>query len=97
MCWLCHVAFGDKCDCFDLSASAAWRHRLVNMGDVNEDLRQSRYPSGIWSIPGISIQSFKPDWMYCCCLGILQYLQGNVMYELFKELDGDFQELFEPL
>ena len=48
--------------------------------------------STFWSIPGMTIDLVKPDWMHCVCLGILQYLSGNCLYELFRELGGTFKK-----
>jgi hypothetical protein len=50
----------------------------------------TQFCSTIWSIPGFCIQQCRPDFMHSCCLGILQYLQGNVIYELFIYLGGSF-------
>eukprot|EP00974_Lingulodinium_polyedra_P093019 9012835-Lingulodinium_polyedra.AAC.1 len=45
-------------------------------------------PSPIWQIPGFIIRYCVPDFMHVSCLGIVQYLTGNVMRELFRELGG---------
>ena len=44
--------------------------------------------SKIFTTPGFHIGFVKPDYMHVCCLGILQYLLGNVMWELFLTVGG---------
>ena len=44
--------------------------------------------AGIWGIPGFTTQTVRPDWMHCSCLGILQYLQGICLWEIFASLGG---------
>ena len=80
--------FNDEHDCFDFRKEAPWRRNIVTVSEVIAETTQHRYPSGIWSIPGLTIKMFKPDWMHCCGLGILQYVMGNVMWELLKHLGG---------
>jgi len=46
------------------------------------------YVSRTFAIPGFSVSFCRADFMHTCCLGILQYLSGNVMWELFLELRG---------
>ena len=51
---------------------------------------REHYDSRIWQIPGFSLSYIRPDWMHVSCLGILQYLTGNVLWELFTALGGVF-------
>ena len=88
MCWLCNAGFNEEHDCFDFRKEAPWRRNMVTMSEVIAETTQHRYPSGIWSIPGLTIGMFKPDWMHCCDLGILQYVMGSVMWELLRQLGG---------
>ena len=66
---------------------------MVTMPEVFLDLQSARYIAGIWAIPGLTIGSVWPDWMHCCCLGIAQYVMGNIMFELFRELGGAISNL----
>ena len=62
------------------------------MADAIADVAAGRYPSAIWEVPGITISMFRPDWMHCADLGILQYCMGNIMWELVVELGGTFRK-----
>ena len=53
---------------------------------------KEQYKSTIWELPGFCLRYVKTDFMHIVCLGILQYLQGNVLHELFKTMGGDFQK-----
>ena len=48
------------------------------------------FVSGIWKIPGFNLQCIRPDWMHMCCLGVLQYLIANCLWECFVDLGGVF-------
>ena len=89
LCWLCQATFDPSCHCFDFGPLAKWRTIKLSMQMFWGEARTSGfYVSPIWSIPGFIVQNCKPDWMHTCCLGILQYLNGNCLWELFKELKG---------
>ena len=47
------------------------------------------YISGIWSIPRFHLSVVRPDWMHMSCLGILQYLLGNCLWEMIEALGGN--------
>ena len=53
------------------------------------------YVSAIWSVPCFTLSYIRPDWMNISCLGVLQYLQGNVLWELFVELGGTWRKAQE--
>ena len=82
VCWLCRATIGDLDKC---GLDAPWRGTEVNTADV---LAGGCFVSTIWSIPGLVLSSVKPDWMHVCCLGVLQYLQGDVLWELVLQLGG---------
>ena len=52
--------------------------------------KEEAYCSPIWAIPGFLISYCAPDFMHTSCLGIVQYLNGNVMWELSRELGGNY-------
>ena len=88
-CWLCAAGFNETHNCYDFSLKAAWRDARTTMPSFWEDASfRAQYVSGIWSIPGFHLATIKLDWMHVCCLGILQYLLGNVLWECFRELGG---------
>ena len=78
-CWLCHAGLKEACNAYQFDLAADWRHRRQTMADFSEELLHERFPSGIWSIHGMTITSVRSDWMHVVCLGILQYLQGNIV------------------
>ena len=47
-----------------------------------------QYVCGIFQIPGLTLDFVKPDWMHTVDLGILQYLVGCIMWELFLAVGG---------
>lgn len=96
MCWLCEAGFRNEHNCYDFSLGASWRQAMVQMSEVAEEIRAAQFPSGIWSIPGLSIKSMMVDWMHCCCLGVLAYASGNVLYELFKQCGGVLTTKHKP-
>ena len=61
---------------------------MATMLDILKDAERSGFMSTTWSIPGFQVSDVRPDWMHLCCLGILQYLLGNVLWELVRELGG---------
>ena len=48
----------------------------------------SGFTSTTFDIPGFPIEYVKADWMHTGCLGALQYVCGNVMWELFVVVGG---------
>ena len=42
--------------------------------------------SAVFQIPGLRICHILPDLMHVCCLGVLQYAQGNAMWEVFASI-----------
>ena len=92
MCWLCQAAFNDDHDCYDFSGTASWRRELTTQSEFwDSAMASNQYISAIWQIPGFQLSFVRPDWMHVTCLGILQYLAGNVLWELFKALGGTFR------
>jgi hypothetical protein len=91
ICWLCQAGFSDGHWCYDFSQTAAWRQTMVDDATFWEMAAHGpQFRSTIWSIPGFSIRFCRPDFMHSCCLGILQYMLGNIMFELFQSLGGTF-------
>ena len=90
MCWICNASFNCTHNCYDFRKEATWRQQLVTMEEIRHELTTARYPSQIWSIPGLTIGSFRPDWMHCADLGITQYCTANIVWELFVEMKGTF-------
>ena len=80
---------GGECPYTDASLSAAWRRTMVSHPEwFQRALREGRYLSVLWSLPGFILSFITIDLMHCGELGILQYLLGNVLFELFVQLGG---------
>ena len=91
MCWLCAAGFKGEHQCFDFSFTAAWRKTATTMGQFWRNVSvEKTYVSGIWSVPGFHIPNVRPDWMHVVCLGVVQYLLGNVLWECMVALGGNF-------
>ena len=88
-CFVCGATWGGAHSCFDCSLGASWR---TTMGMAHSDyvakLRQRGYVSPLWDIPGFHYCMIALDLMHIGCLGILQYLLGNTLFELFREMGG---------
>ena len=88
-CWFCRAGFLKKNYAYDFRLNARWRSTYFTMKSYWEFVREcNRYVSPIWSIPGFVLSMHKPDFMHSCCLGILQYLLGSTVFELFQSLGG---------
>ena len=82
-CWKCNAGLEDP-DCFDVSPYAPWRSNPVSIEEL------AAWAAAFFAIPGTHLSTFKPDWMHTSCLGVLQYLEGNICLELFQQLGGVF-------
>ena len=85
-CWLCAAAKGNR----EFGVDASWRQTFFTPTSHTTFLLQQRYVSGLWPLPGFTIDYLVPDFMHIVCLGTLLYLEGNVMWELFVALGGRF-------
>ena len=95
MCWLCRATFFEESDsyCYDCGKDSKWRRTMVTMKEfwASAAARQ-QYVSAIWQLPGFCLSMCKPDFMHVSCLGILQYLNGCVLWEIFVSLGGTFDK-----
>jgi len=91
VCWCCGA---NKFNCYDFTSSAPWRRMRIGMSQLICCFitGSMTHVSSVWSIPGMVVSAVVPDYMHCCCLGILQYLLGNVVYEIFVDLHGTFKK-----
>lgn len=89
MCWICNAGFNPFNNCYDFSARARWRRTRVTMSAFwAAALAGTQYLSPLFDCPGFTIHYCIGDLMHISCLGILQYLLGNILVELFKDLHG---------
>ena len=87
---MCQAGKSDgTCFAYDFSMTAAWRGTTRTMATFWQEAFERRaQPSPIWQIPGFLVSYCAPDFMHVSCLGILQYLSGNVLFEVFQHLGG---------
>ena len=89
ICWLCNASLKGRCPSYDFRSNAAWADSIADMAQFWTTTRfQSVFVSTLWQIPGMTIQCVEPDFMHCSCLGIVQMLNGNILWELFVCLGG---------
>ena len=93
VCWKCHATLGDPCPCFDFREEALWRRSPVGAADFSVALLQAgEFASAIWGIPGLHVQHVRIDWMHVSCLGVVQHVSGNIVWELFAAMGGTQQK-----
>ena len=91
ICWFCCADPDGTNDAYDSSQSAGWRGSLITMAKFWTDKNQGCL-SQIWKIIGMRIGDIRPDWMHTVDLGILQDVQGNTLWYLFKtRLKGSYK------
>ena len=89
ICWRCAASVSGSCPCYDFSPAAAWQSARIDMSKFWARTKFERvFISELWRTPGFHIKWVEPDFMHCVCLGILQVLQGNICWELFKHFGG---------
>ena len=97
-CWICDASLDPSNENFAYNFSAdapCWKSHVTTptwwqRASSSSDADPGSYISKLWSVPGFRLSYIKADWMHCCCLGVLMYAQGNCMYELWKELGGNY-------
>ena len=69
--------------------SAPWRNTFeTHESFINDSLATGSYLGGFWTIPGVHTSMVGADLMHCSCIGILHYLAGNVLWDLFCIMGG---------
>eukprot|EP00959_Pyramimonas_sp_CCMP1952_P142196 2976443-Pyramimonas_sp.AAC.1 len=53
-----------------------------------EHIMSRRFTSLLFKLPGMKLHYVVADFMRACCLGVLQCLLGNVVWELCVSLGG---------
>ena len=87
-CWKCRANF-TSIPFTDFSGGALWRSTLVRNGQyLLEQFQNGGYVSKLFDIPGFEAEYISADLMHCSDLGVLQYLLGSVLLELFYEMGG---------
>eukprot|EP00959_Pyramimonas_sp_CCMP1952_P044879 937504-Pyramimonas_sp.AAC.1 len=89
MCFRCGAAQSAACPFTDATEHAKWRSTCKDHGQhMREIFEQGKYMSVFWTIPGFILPYIVCDVMHVCDLGITQYLNGNIVMELFRRIGG---------
>ena len=87
-CWMC-LADQGAFTFRDPSLFASWRATVLSHTAFVQDAADRGSPlSTIFGLPGLRVEFFECDLMHCGDLGTVAYLEGNVLLELFGELNG---------
>ena len=87
-CWKC-FADHSTVPWTDFRLNALWRSRMMTHRDyITYVLNKIGYVPGIFSLPGFCIAYATIDLLHCGCLGVVAYLAGNVLFELFQMIGG---------
>ncbi len=87
-CWLCNGMMHMRC----CSLAASWRqHRCNHRASMASVMRGEQFLSRVMSIPGFAVEYVVPGWMHTVCLGVLQYLCGNVKSQLLYTVHGTWK------
>ena len=89
ICYKCPATLRGILPAYDFRACAEYLNRLLTQADYRLSMyRKLMYRSKIWNVPGFSIHRIKPDWMHVVCLGIIQVLLGNMLWEQLVAFGG---------
>ena len=84
ICWLCKANCDDK-PYWDFSPNAAWRSSRYKRGEFGRVFReQGLSPSGIFSLPGMSLDFVCIDVLHALDLGVSQEAIGNCLWEFLS-------------
>ena len=87
-CWKCR-ADRNGFPFTDASLNARWRQTfMTTLSHLNEQLAAGDYIPLIFEWPGFILEYLHADFMHCVCLGIVQCVLGNILWELFHQLKG---------
>ena len=87
LCWLCTATLYDR----DFTANGLRRLNARTMSAfLASAYSGTQYLSKLFTVPGFVLDYILPDFMHTVCLGVLQYLMGNVFWFCFRKLDGTF-------
>ena len=88
-CFLCEGALDLTCPLTDAGSTALWRGTCLSSSTWLENrLASGSYISQVFSWPGFHFGSIVLDWMHMVDLGCAQQCLGNILFELFKAMDG---------
>ena len=72
----------------DFSTRALWRQTFLTSTALFERFRRGEFVSALFQIPGFMPEHISADLMHCSDLGVIQYVLGAVLLELFREVHG---------
>jgi hypothetical protein len=87
-CWMCPC---DHDGMHDASESASWRQRLYTQSQwLAHVMLTCAYVMPLLGVPGFSILFVAADLMHAGDLGVILYLLGNVLWDLFGSMGGTY-------
>ena len=84
VCWKCGANLTD-CPFTDASLQAKFRQTISTTTGF---LLVANYLAGVWAWPGFDLDFVDADFTHCACVGIVGPCLGNILYELFLEMNG---------
>lgn len=61
---------------------------VSTLDHLNDAIRNNEYIPTIFEWPGFILDFVVADFMHCVCLGVVQFVLGNVLWELFLLCNG---------
>jgi len=87
-CWKCLADRKDN-PYTDGCLNACWRStKLSTLEYLTQAIADKEYVSTIFEWPGFILEFVHADFMHCVCLGVAQFVLGNILWELFLKVNG---------
>ena len=101
MCFKCGATKDGPRSFRDTSASAGWRPTMIDTRTfIKTTLSAGKFLSVVFQWPGfqtLGLVLIQADLMHTGCLGVVQYVCGNILYELFLELGGVYSNPLQTM
>ena len=89
MCFRCRASTRGRNNFRHCGPDSEWRGTcFCHIEFMQEAFADKRFISVVFSFPGFGFEFFVLDWMHVVDLGVLLYLQGCVLFEVFREMGG---------
>ena len=85
-CWLCSIILESL---REVGVDASWRQGRFTGQEFMAKLRERHGKvSPLFSVPGLTLSCFKPDWLHAMDLGIGADAMGNILVEISGRMPG---------
>lgn len=81
----CYRCQATSTDIRDPSLSAAWRSQRKTLW---QHLQECNFVTPLFSIPGVTLETFVIDWLHCMDLGMSADFAGNLLYHVLPSFPG---------